>query len=423
MNMRERASKAWGVLAGKPLAPPQAVPAVPPRNDWNWPTTIREPFTGAWQRNQELPASSLQANPTVFACITLIAGDIAKLAPVLLRDSGGGLWQPTTNPAYSPVLRAPNHYQNHIQFKENWIVSKLSQGNTFVLKQRDLRGVVSALYILDPKAVTPMVTPSGDIWYQLRADNLSGLKETDELLVPASEVIHDRFNTLFHPLIGLSPLFAAALPAISALSIGNSASNFWGNAARPSGILTAPGAIGDDTAKRLRDYWQDNFTGAKAGRVAVLGDGLKFEPMTMTAVDAQLVEQLKWTAETICSVFHVPAFKVGVGAMPTYQNGETLNGIYYSDCLQALIESWEQCIDDGLELANDLAVELDLRQLLRMDTASRYKAHSDAIGAGWMTPNEARRAEDLPPLEGGDTAYMQQQNYSLAALAARERAP
>lgn len=142
--------------------------------------------------------------------------------------------------------------------------------------------------------------------------------------------------------------------------------------------------------------------------------------MTITAEDAQLIDQLHWSAETICSVFHMPAFKVGVGTMPTYQNGEVLNQIYYTDCLQSLIESFEQCLDEGLGLPLDYGVELDLRALLRMDTAKRYKSHSDAIAGGWMTPNEARRMENLPPVEGGDSAYLQQQNWSLAALVRRD---
>lgn len=416
MNPLALMRKSWPWKAGPQPVPPRAVAPT-------WPTTIREPYTGAWQKNDSLPTSSLESDPTVFACVTLIASDIAKLAPTLLREAGDDLWRPIKNAAYSPVLRTPNRFSSHIQFKEQWLISKLSHGNAYILKQRDMRGVVSALYVLHPLAVMPMVTPEGDIFYQLRADNLVGLKPSDELLVPASEIIHDRFNCLFHPLIGLSPLYAAALPAIAALSIGTSANTFWGNAARPSGILSAPGAIGDDTAKRLRDYWQDNFSGAKAGRVAVLGDGLKFDAMQMSAVDAQLVEQLKWSSQSICSVFHMPPFKVGIGDIPARQTVETLNQIYYSDCLQSLIESWEQCMNDGLELSPDLTIQLDLTALLRMDTATRLKTYSDAIGAGWMTPNEARKREDLPPLEGGETAYMQQQNYSLAALAARERAP
>jgi phage portal protein BeeE len=435
MSLLERL-KGWGWRsASTPFqAPANVVPvAVPGSGGIGWPYIIREPHTGAWQHNEAVVPETLLANPTVFACVTLIAGDIAKLRP-RLTGCDGDVWTETTNPAYSPVLRTPNPYQNHMQFKETWMLSKLSRGNTYGLMQRDARGVVNGIYILDPCAVTPLIAPDGAVYYQLRSNRwltltgvgvyapmFQGLETAPDgaYVVPASEVMHDRFNCLYHPLIGMSPLYAAAMPALAGLTIGNSANKFWDNAARPSGILTAPGAIGDDTAQRLKTYWQDNFTGTNAGRVAVLGDGLKFEPMTMTAVDAQLIEQLKWTAETICSVFHVPTFKVGAGPMPTYSNGELFNQIYYTDCLQTLIEAWEQVVDDGLGLGLDLAVELDLNTLLRMDTATRYKSHSDAIAGGWMTPNEARKIENLEAVDGGDTPYMQQQNWSLASLAER----
>ncbi len=398
-----------------------------------YPGIIREPYTGAWQKNETVTVPTMLNNPTVFACISLLASDVAKVGALLTQSAGNNIWQPVTNSAWSPVLRQPNRYQNSQQFRESWLISKLCRGNTYVLKERDAATRVRALYVLDPCFVWPLVAPDGSIWYRLSPHRLaaSGFGVTPitweqdqngSYVVPASEIVHDRFNCLFHQLVGLSPLFAAAMPAMAGLTIGNNANKFWGNAARPSGVLTAPAAISKETASRLADYWQDNFTGTNSGRVAVLGDGLKFESMTMTALDAQLVEQLKWSDERICSVFHVPAFKVGVGAMPTNQNAEVLNSVYYSDGLQALIEAWENCMDAALEVPITYGVQLDVNQLLRMDASTRFKTYSDAIGGGWMAPNEARRREDMAPVAGGDTPYLQQQNYSLAALARRDNA-
>jgi hypothetical protein len=145
--------------------------------------------------------------------------------------------------------------------------------------------------------------------------------------------------------------------------------------------------------------------------------------LTVNAVDAQIIEQLKLSAETVCSVFHVPPYMVGVGPMPAYNNIEALNLQYYAQCLQSLIESFEISLDEGLNLTTPTqpwGTEFDLDGLLRMDTATRYKSHSDGISGGWLAPNEARLKEDYAPLEGGNTAYMQQQNYALSALARRD---
>ena len=114
-----------------------------------------------------------------------------------------------------------------------------------------------------------------------------------------------------------------------------------------------------------------------------------------------------------------------IGADPTGSKAATnvaaLEQSYYSDCLQAPIEDLELCLDEGLEVPDDQGFEVDVDGLLRMDPAARYDAHTKAVAGGWMTPNEARAAENLPSVAGGDTPYLQQQNYSLGALAKRDK--
>ena len=392
-----------------------------------WHPLVREPYSGAWQRNDELTVDTQLTHYAVFACITLIAADIGKLRIKLVAKDEDGIWSETESAAYSPVLRKPNRFQSHIQFKEHWITSKLSRGNTYVLKQRDGRGVVTALYILNPDRVTPLVAPDGSVYYRLKRDDLSGVN-TDEVVVPAREIIHDRMNCLFHPLVGISPLYASALAAGQGLSIQSQSRKFFEKGARPSGVLTAPTEISQEVATRLKEYWEAEYSGNNAYKVAVLGDGLTYEPMTMTAVDSQMVEQLKMSAEIVCATFHVPAFKVGLGTIPAGQKVEDLNAIYYSDCLQSPIEAMELCLDEGLGIGEGVKVEgrvlgteLDLDDLLRMDTPTLMKTWGEGVGFGLVAPNEGRRRFQLKPVAGGETPYLQQQNFSLAALDQRDR--
>jgi hypothetical protein len=159
----------------------------------------------------------------------------------------------------------------------------------------------------------------------------------------------------------------------------------------------------------------------------VLGGGLTFTQMRMSAVDSQTIEQLKWTAETVCSTFHVPPWKVGIGAQPAYTKPEIANQAYYSDCLQSPIEQWELCMDEAFGFDTTkvegrwLGVELDLDGLLRMDMASQIETLGKAVGGSVLTVNEARAKVDQKPVAGGDSIWMQQQNYSLDALAERDR--
>ncbi len=385
---------------------------------WPW---IRESFAGAWQKNVTVCRELVISYAAVFSCVTLIASDIGKMRVKLVKfDTEEGIWVEVTDPRipFLALLKKPNRYQSRIKFFENWMISKLLHGNAYILKERDNRGIVVAMYVLDPTRVKPLVADDGSVYYQLSKDVLA---QAEDIIVPASEIIHDTMWCLFHPLIGISPLYACGLAASQGLKIQNNSANFFANNSNPGGVLTAPGAIGDDTAKRLKEYWDGNFTGDNAGKVAVLGDGLKYEAMAITARDSQMIDQLRWTGENICTAFHVPAYKIGIGPAPSFANAEIRNQDYYSDCLQTLIESLELALDEGLSLSQaGYGTEFDLMTLLRMDTAARYEAINKAIAGGWMAPNEGRRREDLKGVKGGDSPMMQQQNYSLAALAQRD---
>ncbi|RPH38343.1 phage portal protein [bacterium] len=389
-------------------------------SSWNWWGRILEPFTGAWQKNITLDTGDkLLSFSAVYACVTGIATDVAKLRIKLDKDENG-IWVETTSGSpWLPVLRKPNHYQNRIKFVEQWIVSKLLSGNLYALKERDSRGIVTALYILDPHRVTPLVSESGDVYYQLQKDLLS-LQPEDMVVVPASEIIHDMMVCLWHPLVGVSPLYACALSATMGNRIQNSSTIFFDNRALPGGTLSSDHTITDVTANRLREDWQKNFGGDNRGRVAVLGDGLKFEAMQMTAEASQLAEQLKWTVEDVARAFHYPLYKLG-GPLPPYAgNVDAVITSYYTDCLQILIESLELSLDEGLELPRNMGTEMDLDNLMRMDTAALYETNNKAVGGGWLAPDEARFRANYKPVAGGKLPYLQQQNYSLEALAKRD---
>lgn len=408
----------WNITLARQKATGQLA-SVDSRGGW-WPT-IRESYSGAWQQNIEIQVENVMTFAAVYACVTVPARDISKLR-IKLVEERDGIWTETTSPSFSPVLRKPNHYQNRIKFLEHWIICKRAHGNAYILLDRDNRRVVKAMYVLDSTRVRPLVAPNGDVYYELKTDHLSQIQK-DSVVVPASEIIHDTMNALYHPLVGISPITACGLAAVQGLRIQNNSAVFFGNGANPSGVLTAPMTIAQETADRLKLYWDTEFTGTGAGKVAVLGDGLHYEQMSMSAVDAQLIDQLKWTAENACTAFHMPPYKIGIGKPPNYNNIEALNQQYYAETLQTDIESIELLLDEGLGLTDNgqnYGIELDLDGLWRMDTASRVKAASDALKSG-MTVNEVRRRfYDLGKVEGGDTVYLQQQNFSIEALAKRD---
>lgn len=387
-----------------------------------WTNLLREPFTGAWQRNLEVSVDTALSYTAVFSCIKLITSDISKLRLRLVAQDRNGIWtEVEANSPFWPVIRKPNRYQTTQQFIANWLESKLIHGNTYVLKAYDARPVVSQLYILNPRRVTVLCAPDGSVYYELRGDHLTGLAE-EGITVPASEIIHDRWNTFYHPLIGTSPLTSAGYAAAQGLKIQENSTTFFSAGAQPGGLLIFPTPISLERATELKEYWNTNYGpgGPSVGRVAILGDGAQYHPMTMTAADQQIIDQLRMTAETVCSAFSVPKYMVGIGEPPAYNNIEALNQMYYSQCLQVLIENIEQLLDEGMALPKPLGTEFDTEDgLFRMDTKTKAETAHLAIQSG-MSPNEVRdRYFDRPPVPGGETPYLQEQQWPLRHLADR----
>lgn len=375
-----------------------------------WLPMIREGTAGAWQRGETIEADTALAHSSVFACVSAIASDIAKL-PIRIAEQKGAYWAPVAH-AYDALLRKPNHYQNRIQFISAWLTSKLLNGNVYVLKQRDAMGRINALHIIDPKRVQPLIADDGSVFYRISSHDR--LTNTNNITVPAREIIHDRNITPFHPLVGVSPLTAAGLAANNALNIQSGSANFFKNGSTPGGVLAAPGNITPDEAKQLKADWEQAYQGVNSGRVAILPNGLEYKTCAVSAIDSQLIEQLNFSAADVARAFHVPGFKVNAGAPAPYTSSEQTNLAYLVDCLQIHIESLELALDAGLDLPTHQRTELDESSLLRLDTRTRTNVLATSVKAGLLTINEARASEGRPPVPGGDEIFRQMQDVPLA---------
>lgn len=395
---------------------------------WYWPGAVLESFAGAWQRNVvEAPVSTLLSFSAVYACIAGISNDIGKLRMKLMRDVDGIRVEVTENLPWLPLLRNPNHYQNRIQFFVVWMLSKLMYGNTYVLKGRDARGVVNRLYVLHPTCIKALVAEDGSVFYGLQRDDLVGL--TDEVLedlkerygeiaIPSSEIIHDRMNPLWHQLVGVSPLYACGNSATLGAAIQGNSTKFFQNKAMPGGMLTAQGSISDETAARLKATFESNFGGDNVGKLLVVGDGLEFKSFSVDPDKSQTKEQFDNAVADVARAFRYPLWKLG-GAMPPYTKPDQAQTLYYMDCLQEHMEAIEECLNNGLELPAGIKTEFDIEGLMRMDTQSLYESNNAA--KGWMKLDEQRRRANLGPLDkGGNTVYLQHQDYSVEALAKRD---
>lgn len=377
-----------------------------------------------WQKDIHISRERAEAHWAVWGCQTLIAADIGKVRPILQQyDAAMKIYREVESPAVSPFLRKPNEYQTWPEFAEQWMLSKLSHGNAYILKETDGRSVAVSGYVLDPTRVMPLISESGAVFYRLGRNPLAKV-DAGDVVVPADQIIHDRMSCLFHPLIGVSPLYAAQLPAAQGLDIQTNATRFFRNASVPSGILVSAQRIDDKLAESYQTRWETRYGGKQRGRVAVLGNGLEYKTVTQNAVDSQLVEQLKLTAEMVCTAYHVPPYKIGVGSMPSNASAELLNQIYYSDCIQSLMKKMEEALGVGLALnQKGFRIQLDEDDLLRMDKTAQIEFIARGVEKAVFAPNEARARFNLPPVTGGDSPMLQQQNFSLEALAKRDSLP
>lgn len=383
---------------------------------------IMEAFGGAWSRHvvAESNENLLRFSP-VYACVSRISKDISILRPMLMGPGKGGTKVEITDPSspYLTLMRRPNDYMNWIQFLDYWIVCKLLYGNAYAIKERDARGIVTALYPIDPRRAQLNVSnEDGAVYYSFTGDALSRIPSGVALL-DASEVLHDRVTCVWSPLVGVPPIYAAAAAGTLGMRIQNNSERFFANMSRPSGHLSFTGPVDPEQLKKLKEEMESGFSGVNVGRVMVTGGGAKFETMTIAAEQAQLAEQLKATIEEVARAFGMPLHKIQAGAIPTYTNIASYNQQYLDDALRPHIEAFEALMTLEVVTKKEYSVELDLSGLFRMDPKTRAERSQILVTCGVFAPNEARLLENLPPVDGGDQPLLQQQMWQIGQLANR----
>jgi HK97 family phage portal protein len=381
---------------------------------------------GWWQMygRSQMP-SELTSFSAVYACATIISQDIGKLPLQVFRtDPKTGVRVQQRNDYYERLMVEPNSYQTGVDFMQLFVMSYLLQGNAYAYAKRNGRGEVCEMHVLDPRKTQPYIDETGEIFYRVGTNLLAQLP--GGAVIPERDIIHHRLPLMpGFPLVGVTPIYAAAASSGVGLSILNNSHSFFRNSSRPSGVLKAPGKVSKETSDRLATDWDNNYSNQRYGKTAVLPEGLAWEPLTITATDAQLIEQLRWSVEDVGRVFRVPPFMLGDVSKTTYRNSEQLARAYLSGCLSWHIEALEARFGRAFDFPFDYSMVFDLATLLRAEIDVRFKAYQEALAAAWITPNEVRASEGLPPVEGGDEPHIQSQYVplSMSGLVPAQPAP
>ena len=376
----------------------------PPRN---WPIDW-------WSRGFRLPGQG--AIPAVETCVSAISQTIAALPVYHYRETGDGGFEPIKNSRIRKILRKPNSYQTRADFVLNLLRSELLEGNGYAVGVPNEDGDIESLHLVPPKGADPLIADDGSIFYGIQmGSQLMNMAGIDRLIVPQRYMLHIRMQTPRHPLIGESPVVAAQLAVQSAEAIQEHLASFFGNMSRPSGYLKVPGALKAENAEKLREEWETSFRAGSAGRVAVLQGGLDWVPLTMSAVDSQMIEAYKMTVADVARVYRVPLSIAGESGSATFSTTEALIRFWLNTGLGFIIEHLELALDALFDLPDDEFIAFDLDYLLRADFAARVDALCKGITGGLFAPNEARNKEGLKSVPYGDEPRMQAQVVPLSA--------
>lgn len=372
-----------------------------------------------WQRN--LSVFGKDTCGADFACKNIYAQALATMQARHVRYLEDGGTEIIKTSPLSRILRNPNPYQTWTDFIYNFVFATLTHGNGYAYADRDDSNRITALHRLPSDSAVPYVdTETQDVYYGVGPQPMINIPQ---VMIPAREVQHLRIYTPEHPLIGVSAIRFAKMPVLINNAIAFNQSAFFSNMSRPSGVLTTDEKLTKEQMDALRNAWYERSRGVKAGEVPVLGWGLKWNPMTITSEDAQLIEAYRMSVEDIARVYRVPLALLGDYTKATYNNTEQMIGSWLATGLGFMMEHIERSFTRFFNLPPEESMQFDTEALLRTDFAGRIDALTKAISGGLMSPNEARSRERLPRVEYGDEPRVQQQNVPLSAVGQMPEAP
>lgn len=375
---------------------------------WNW---------NFWQEGKN-PLQG-ECNAAVEAAVSAYAQTVAMLPGTVWRKRDDGGRDELPSHPLAQILFQPNDYQTRSDFLMNQVRALLFRGNAYALAVRNERGAITSLHPVGPQHVAVYVEPeSQEVFYSIAPTDLTPDQDTwpydVERMVPAMYVWHVRMNTPFHPLVGVTPLTAAALAIAANCGIQSQQMAFFNNMSRPSGTLNTDMVLTKAQVDELRQRWAEQSTGLATGGVPILTAGLKWTPLSMTAADAQLIDYYKLSIADIARALRVPLPLVGVMDQATFNNTEVLMQFWIASGLGWMLEHIELSLDQFFGLEQDEYCELDTSALLRSNFKERIEGLVRGVQGGVYAPNEARRAEGLPSVEDGDEPRVQQQLVPLS---------
>jgi HK97 family phage portal protein len=347
----------------------------------------------------------------VYSCVRILAEAIAGLPLHLYKyTASGGKEKALSHPLYFLLHDEPNPEMSSFVFREALMTHLLLWGNAYAQIIRNGKGEVIALYPLMPNRMRVDRDSKGKLYYSYTrySDEASAINGMTVTLRP-SDVLHIP-GLGFDGLVGYSPIAMAKNAIGMAIACEEYGAKFFANGAAPGGVLEHPGTIKDP--QKVKESWNMAYQGSgNAHRVAVLEEGMKYQPIGISPEQAQFLETRKFQINEIARIFRVPPSMIGDLDRATFSNVEQLSLDFVKFTLGPWISRWEMALQRSLILPSERAslfIRYNLEGLLRGDFKSRIESYAVGIQNGFYSPNDIRSLENLNLIskeEGGDN-YM-----------------
>lgn len=344
----------------------------------------------------------------VYSCVRILAEAVAGLPLHLYKyTDSGGKEKALSHPLYFLLHDEPNPEMSSFVFRETLMTHLLLWGNAYAQIIRNGKGEVIALYPLMPNRMSVDRDSSGALYYTYTkySDEAPTMKGMTVTLRP-SDVFHIP-GLGFDGLVGYSPIAMAKNAIGMAIACEEYGAKFFANGAAPGGVLEHPGTIKDP--QKVRDSWNAAYQGSSnSHRVAVLEEGMKYQPIGISPEQAQFLETRKFQINEIARIFRVPPHMVGDLEKSSFSNIEQQSLEFVKYTLDPWVIRWEQTISRALLRPDEKKLyfaKFNVDGLLRGDYVSRMNGYAIARQNGWMSANDIRELENLdriPPELGGD---------------------
>ena len=370
--------------------------ASPKNSFWSSPYSF---FFGISSSGKSVNEKSALQTTAVYACVRILAETIASLPLHTYRYSPGGKEKALDHPLYYLLHSEPNPEMTSFVFRETLMGHLLLWGNAYAQIIRDGRGRVLGLYPLLPSKMLVNRTDQGILYYQYEKDGrIYFLPDTDVLHIPGLG---------FDGLVGYSPIAMAKNAIGMAIATEEYGAKFFANGASPGGVLEHPGVVKDPG--KIRESWNAVYQGSgNAHRVAVLEEGMKFQPIGIPPEQAQFLETRKYQLNEIARIFRIPPHMIGDLEKSSFSNIEQQSLEFVMYTLDPWVIRWEQAISRALFSDSEKRqyfVKFNVDGLLRGDYQSRMNGYAVGRQNGWLSANDIRELENLnriPPELGGD---------------------